>query len=70
MPVVVFVTAYDEYAVRAFESNAVDYLLKPVGRERLQETLNRARKQLDRTDLRIEASAHVDAAISEYEAVT
>src|SRR6185436_314077 len=35
-PVVVFVTAYDEYAVRAFEVNAVDYLLKPFDRDRFQ----------------------------------
>ena len=35
MPLVAFVTAYDEYAVRAFEVNAVDYLLKPVEKARL-----------------------------------
>ena len=40
---VVFVTAYDEYAVRAFEVNALDYLLKPVDPERLAEALRRAR---------------------------
>lgn len=38
---VVFVTAYHEYAVEAFRLNALDYLLKPVGKERLRETLNR-----------------------------
>jgi two-component system LytT family response regulator len=38
---VVFVTAYDEYAVRAFEVNALDYLLKPVRRQRLAETVER-----------------------------
>lgn len=43
---VVFVTAYDHYAVRAFEVNAVDYLLKPVAAERLVETLRRIRKRL------------------------
>ena len=43
MPLIAFVTAYDEYAVRAFEVNAVDYLLKPVEKARLRETLNRAR---------------------------
>ena len=41
MPVVVFVTAYDQYAVEAFEVAAVDYLLKPIRRERLAETLRR-----------------------------
>ena len=42
-PVVVFVTAYDQYAVRAFEVHAVDYLLKPVGEERFREALGRAK---------------------------
>ena len=41
---VVFVTAYDEYALRAFEVNALDYLLKPVGPDRLAEALHRARR--------------------------
>jgi two-component system LytT family response regulator/two-component system response regulator LytT len=41
-PHVVFVTAYDHYAVKAFEVNAVDYLLKPVDPERLQEAVERA----------------------------
>ncbi len=45
-PVVVFVTAYDEYAVRAFEVNAVDYLLKPFDRERFQQALDRAKAQI------------------------
>ena len=42
LPAVVFVTAHDHYAVRAFEFHAVDYLLKPVERERLQLALERA----------------------------
>jgi two-component system, LytTR family, response regulator len=45
---VVFVTAYDEYALRAFEVNAVDYLLKPFGPERVAEALVRARARLRR----------------------
>jgi two-component system LytT family response regulator len=45
-PAVVFVTAYDEHALHAFEVNAVDYLLKPYGRERLAEALARARERL------------------------
>jgi two-component system LytT family response regulator len=44
-PMVAFVTAYDEFAVEAFELNAVDYLLKPVERERLAATLERARER-------------------------
>ena len=46
MPAVVFVTAYDEFALRAFEVHAVDYLLKPFGRERLAEALVRVRERL------------------------
>jgi two-component system LytT family response regulator len=47
-PAVVFVTAYDQYAVRAFEVHAVDYLLKPYTPERLAEALRRARERLAR----------------------
>jgi DNA-binding LytR/AlgR family response regulator len=45
---VLFTTAYDEYAVRAFEAGAVDYVLKPVRRERLQLALERVRERLQR----------------------
>ena len=44
MPVIVFVTAFDEYAVQAFEANALDYLLKPIEDERLAEALDRVRR--------------------------
>jgi two-component system, LytTR family, response regulator len=43
---VVFVTAYDEYAIRAFDIHAVDYLLKPFGRERFETALHRAKQRL------------------------
>jgi len=54
MPLVVFVTAYDHYALNAFEANAVDYLLKPVDDSRLHQALFRVREALDRR----EASDH------------
>ena len=45
-PAVIFVTAYDQYAVRAFDVNALDYLLKPIDRRRFQRALERARDHL------------------------
>ena len=45
-PLIVFVTAYDEYAVRAFEACAMDYLLKPVAPERLRKALQRVAERL------------------------
>jgi two-component system LytT family response regulator len=50
VPAVIFVTAYDEYALRAFDANAMDYLLKPFDQERFRRSLDRARShlQLDR----------------------
>ena len=47
MPIVIFVTAFDEYAIRAFDANALDYLLKPINDERLAEAVGRARVALD-----------------------
>jgi len=46
MPVTIFVTAYDRYALRAFEVNALDYLLKPVGQERFTDALTRAKRRI------------------------
>ena len=48
MPFVIFVTAYDKYALRAFDVHALDYLLKPFDRERFAQAIVRARQQLDR----------------------
>lgn len=45
-PLVIFATAYDEYAIKAFEVNSIDYLLKPIARERLREAVDRARHLL------------------------
>jgi len=45
-PLIIFITAYDEYAIRAFEVNALDYLLKPFSRERLRKAIHRAQETL------------------------
>src|SRR4051812_4410115 len=44
MPVVIFITAHDEFAIRAFEAEALDYLLKPFGEARFAQALGRARR--------------------------
>jgi len=56
-PSVIFVTAYDEYAIRAFEVNALDYLLKPFSRERLEKAIRRAQETLaEERDLGVSAA--------------
>ena len=50
MPLVIFVTAYDQHALRAFQVRALDYLLKPFDRERFQEALQRARAHIQRDE--------------------
>ncbi len=67
MPLIAFVTAYDEYAVRAFEMNAVDYLLKPVEKTRLREAINRAQERVEHAEIVAEQSARVTEAIATYE---
>ena len=47
MPQIVFATAFDQYAVKAFEVNAVDYLLKPFDKKRVEQALEKARKKLE-----------------------
>ena len=44
VPAVIFVTAYDQYAVEAFDANAIDYLLKPFGKSRFERALTRVRE--------------------------
>lgn len=51
MPAVIFVTAYDRYALRAFEVHALDYLLKPFDDDRFAAALQRARQHIERKDL-------------------
>jgi DNA-binding LytR/AlgR family response regulator len=61
-PALVFVTAYDEYALRAFDSQAVDYVLKPVQPARLRKTVERLRELLA---AREPGSADLDATLSQ-----
>jgi two-component system LytT family response regulator len=49
-PMVIFITAYDDYAVRAFDVHAFDYLLKPFDRKRFEDALARARAQMERSE--------------------
>jgi two-component system LytT family response regulator len=67
MPLIAFVTAYEEYAVRAFEVHAVDYLLKPVDKARLRQTINRAQELLEHAEVIADQKARVSAAIAVYE---
>ena len=67
LPLIAFVTAYDEYAVRAFEVNAVDYLLKPVDKARLRHTLNRAQDRMEHAEIVAEQASRVGHALDTYE---
>jgi len=71
MPAIVFVTAHDEHAIQAFEINAIDYLLKPVSRERFAKALARAKARIgsipvDETSRRIVSLLEALAAPSRY----
>jgi two-component system, LytTR family, response regulator len=68
VPLVIFVTAHEEYALRAFELNAVDYLLKPVSAARLSDALARAHERLERADARETEAERVKQAVVSYEA--
>ena len=70
MPLVAFVTAYDEFAVKAFEMNAVDYLLKPVELVRLRATISRVLERLDQADFAASQPGRVRAAAAAYSAAT
>jgi two-component system LytT family response regulator len=67
LPLVIFVTAYDEYAVKAFELNAVDYLTKPVSQARLGDALRRAQERLERDDLKETAAVGLHDALRAYD---
>jgi two-component system LytT family response regulator len=60
-PVVIFVTAYDQYAMRAFDAHAVDYLLKPFSAERFERALDRAKARLGQRTLPADLSSEARA---------
>jgi two-component system LytT family response regulator/two-component system response regulator LytT len=62
LPHIIFITAYDQYAVKAFEVNAVDYLLKPLDRSRLRMALDRVHRL---AEARAPATAKVEKAIAQ-----
>ncbi len=59
LPAVIFVTAFDRYALKAFEAHAVDYLMKPFSSERLHDAVERARAEIDRSSSKdLKAALH------------
>lgn len=67
LPLVAFVTAFDDFAIEAFELNAIDYLLKPVQQHRLQATLDRARERLRNREPVENRAAALANAVTAYE---
>jgi two-component system, LytTR family, response regulator len=67
MPLIAFVTAYDEYAVQAFELNAIDYILKPVETSRLRLTLERASERLEHSDWQQAETERLRSAVEVYD---
>jgi len=67
LPVVIFTSAYDQYAIRAFEANALDYLLKPFDQERLHQAMERARTELLKSESR-EISHRLIQLLSQFKA--
>ena len=66
-PLIAFVTAHDEHAIRAFDVNAVDYILKPVEATRLRRTINRVKERLEREDHGSQEIERIRVAAAEYE---
>ena len=66
VPAVIFTTAYDQYAIKAFEKNAVDYLLKPFSSERFAQALNKAKEQIKNKSAAVSANITEDYRVDEY----
>lgn len=57
MPMVIFVTAFDQFAIKAFEENSIDYLLKPIEKERLEKTVHKLKKLSDNQQIKLSPSS-------------
>lgn len=68
-PEVIFTTAYDEYAIKAFEFNALDYLLKPIDNERLKETIHRIEENQIQPESSIESNERAEKILGENDQV-
>ena len=67
LPVVIFVTAFDKYAIKAFEAHALDYLLKPVDPKRFRDAVQRTRTELAKEELLEQSHARVLEFLSSHE---
>jgi two-component system LytT family response regulator len=65
LPIVIFVTAYDKYAIQAFECHAIDYLLKPINENRFKEAMRTALAELNHRNLEVYASK-LKSVVNEY----
>lgn len=69
VPKVIFITAYDEYAIKAFEVNAFDYLLKPVELHRLESSIDRVEKEIIETETTRQRSVHDRKVLSQHDQI-
>ncbi|HXK49972.1 MAG TPA: LytTR family DNA-binding domain-containing protein [Clostridiales bacterium] len=65
MPIVIFTTAFDEYALKAFETNSIDYLLKPIEEERLAKAVGKLNKFASGDDKKTEFNSNITALLNE-----
>lgn len=68
-PEVIFTTAYDEYAIKAFEYNALDYLLKPIDTERLKDTIHRIEENQAQPEISVIPSERAEKVLGENDQV-
>ncbi|NOZ48335.1 MAG: response regulator [Chlorobi bacterium] len=69
-PEIIFTTAYDKYAIKAFEHNAIDYLLKPFSKERLQKAIESVLLRLENSEKKISANNLINSYLNNAEKLT